>query len=203
MKNEDIKQYCKTISSPTPVFWIAEYNNKYEKLKIPICQKCGLAIEVKNYSNIECKKCGNFENFKWENIELNHHLLTEYNESGQEILNFSLIPKDRIEKFYFYISPKDMLVGINLKNGEYFIEGVEVGTGVIAKNIPLVISNQIPKYSDNLFHFKSALKNFNDSTKLIWYKMGYSCRLKGVNVVIMLFVHIPTLHPYFFTQCEE
>lgn len=203
MKNEEIKKYLKTINSPTPVFWIAEYNKKYDNLKIPICEKCNQIIEVKNYSDVICKKCNNSQNFKWKNVELNNHLLTEYDDNVQEILNFSLIPKDRIEKFYFYIVSKNQLVGINLKNGEYIIEGIEVGTGIAIKNVPIAVSNQISQYNDNFFHFKSALKDMSGSTKLVWYKMGYKCKLGGVDTIIMLFIHIPTLHPYFFMQYEE
>lgn len=205
MSVDEIKRFAAAIRSPSPAFWIAQYDDKYSKLKIPQCRSCGSFIRVVDYSNIICnnKECQLFgketASFNWSDFALNNGLIAEYKDDGSENISFKMLPLDRMNRFFFYIAPKEQLVGIDLRNGEYVIDGTEIGVGMALNRIPIVVSNQLQKYND-FFCLKSFLQSLGGSNRFIWYKMGYICQLKQMRVAMMLFVHIPTLHPYFFAE---
>ena len=208
----DIKEKIKLISSPYPVFWVAQYQDGYDKtLKIPKCNKCGSLIKVLDYSNIVCNNkiddngtmvlCGEKSDFSWEIHDLDDGLLTEYDINGEETLDFHVIPNDRMSFLYLYLRTKDQLLGIDLSNGEFIIDGVMIGTGVVVNRNPIAVSNQLSQYNEELFHFKSAIAKIGHSHgRLLWYKIGYRCELKQAFTVMMICIHIPTLHPYFFSE---
>jgi hypothetical protein len=196
----EIKEIAQNISAHYPVYLVAQYQNGYDKIKIPQCLNCNGYIQVKDYSNIMCE-CGEKNNFKWHSYKLNNGIITEYNENIiKEDFNFHrVLPIDRLKRLYFYIKPKQQLLGINIDNGEFIVDGAEVGNGIILNKKPIVSSNQLQKY-DNLFVFKDCLASPGKPSKIIWYKMGYQCKLKQEDVVMVLSIHMPTLQPYFFSE---
>jgi len=193
----EIKNLAQNVHSSYPIFWIAQYEDGYEKIKVPQCDNCGAFVRVLDYSHISCIN-GCAASFNWHDFELNNGLIMEY-ENGIETIEFKFLPIDRMKRFYFYIIPKQQLLGINLENGEYIIDGVEIGAGMALEHVPIAVSSQLNKYED-LFCFKSFLSSVGGAGRFIWYKMGYICELKQMKVAMMLFIHMPTLQPYFFSE---
>lgn len=205
MSVDEIKKIAAVVRSPYPVFWVAQYDNTHPNLKIPQCKDCGSFIRVTDYSNIVCgnKECQLFDkkvtSFNWSEFALNNGIIAEYKDDGSENIPFNILPLDRMNRFYFYIIPEDLLVGIDIRNGEYVIDGITVGAGMALKHVPIAVSSQLSRY-DDFFCLKSFLKPMGGDSRFIWYKMGYTCQLKQMKVAMMLFIHIPTLHPYFFSE---
>jgi len=203
----DIKEKAQMVSSPLPIFWVAQYKDGYENLKVPKCNKCNNYVKVFDYKNIVCqatvngKKCCEDKDFTWESFSLNDGLFMEYDENGQETLKFSFLPLDRLEAFYIYVKPKEQIFGFNMKDGEFNIDGITLGAGTVINKQLLAVSNQIPYYGRGLFHFRSALSGVGRGSNLIWYKVGYTYSSQYADTVTMLAIHIPTLNPYIFSEC--
>jgi len=196
---DEVKEAAHQVSSYFPVYWVAQYQDGYQNIKIPKCRKCGKYVKVLDYEQIECR-CGEYDDFEWFSFELDNGILTEYNKDiVQSDISHGVLPVDRLEKLFFYIKPREILVGIDLANGEYLIDGVAVGAGVVVNRQPVAASSQLSRY-DDFFVFKTCLTSVNSPERLIWYKMGYKCTLNIGAVAMMLMVHVPTLQPYFMSE---
>ena len=87
-----------------PVIWFAEYNQNIKELKIPKCTSCNSLIKVKDYNNIVCEHC-RCDEITWSIddgavfIPLNNGFLLEFDDQGNETINYKYLPIDGLIKF--------------------------------------------------------------------------------------------------------
>jgi hypothetical protein len=216
-----------------PVIWYAEYG-KIPSLKIPICLGCNNLITVKDYDNIQCPCASN--EFSWDislgakDIPLNNGFLLEFDENGNETINFVELPRDGLLKFGLMDPALSILYGVDICTGLLYIgssvSGAEpfyLGTGINTEAVPaylIKVSDAILKKEVDieLIHRKRSIQGGHLRISMIKADMmgrfemdennifidnisvGYSCRISEYVFEVIIKIDCNTHIPYFTTN---
>lgn len=230
-----INESKKVFFSPKyPVIWFAEYHESIKELKIPKCNNCEELIKVTNYNDVECDKCKS-KDITWDIkngakiIPINHFLL-EFDENGDETINYKHLPVDGLLTFGLLDPATFTAYGIELASGYITIRDFTsdkdpfyLATGINSNIVPenlIKISDAIIKGETKLklHHSKQALlkgkikvSNINletiskfdmDPKNLIIQNIavGYSCEFSDFIFEIMIRIDCNNHLPYFTSK---
>lgn len=220
-----------------PVIWFAEYSPNIKELKIPKCLECNSLIQVSQYDNIICNKCGG-SNITWsvdagaKNILINRVLL-EFDENGNEMLNYKDIPLDGLLRFGLLDPSTFVAYGIELLTGYITISDFRsaeqpfyLATGINAN----VNTSNLIKISDAIINKTAKLKlqhgkqmicggairismiNFETISNLNMdphslqmdnVYVGYTCEMPGWDFEVIIRIDCNNHLPYFTSKATQ
>ena len=192
-----------SIKPRLPLFWQSIYSDRLSELRIPVCRECGNLIKVSSYDDIVCPNivetssnegdanvtygpCGSSDvSFEVDDgaliIPLRYGVLNEFDEDGNEPLNFRYLPTAGLEAFGLIdpiVSPPTMYM-INLRTGN--LEMGNVNTGMA---IPLGIGIEFPTPDGiNVVPISMVLERYGVGGDLIHYKHGNHSGMASIDVV--------------------
>lgn len=217
-----------------PVVWFAEYHSKIKKLKIPKCKTCDDFIQVTDYNNVVCGKCKD-NNITWDVedgaiiLPVNHFLL-EFDEHGNETINYKYLPMDGLLTFGLLDPSTSAAYGIDLLSGYITIrdftkeqEPFYLATGINTNAVPtnlIKVSDAIIKGEAKLklYHSKQVLVGGDVKVSLINLKtvakfemhpnnleinniaVGYSCEIDDLDFEVVIRIDCNNHLPYFTSK---
>jgi hypothetical protein len=180
-----------------PLFWQAIYPENLNELKIPICMDCGSLIKVSSYDDLVCpntvqqadtntyEMCGS-ANISFEEddgalvIPLQYGVLNEFDEDGNEPINFRYLPTAGLQVFGLIdpvVNPPTMYM-VNLRTGNLEIGNVNTG-----RAIPVGVGIEFPTVNGiNLIPISMVLNRYGDGGDLIHYKHGIQSGMAKIDV---------------------
>lgn len=213
-----------------PLIWFAEYHPNIKQIKIPKCFKCNDLAFIKDYNYLHCA-CG-CQELTWnvedgaKCIDIDHFLL-EFDEDGNETVNYRYIPHDGLIKFGLLDPSFGIAYGIEILTGRItigsFIDGSQpftIGTGInteTEKNNLVKISDYIEKGEAELQlqYSKRAIQGGNLQVSVLNYEsmaqfqmdpqnltisniaVGYTCSVPNWDFEVIIRVDCNTHIPYF------
>jgi len=200
------------VKSEYPCFWFAKYSDKTDKLIIPKCQLCGEYLKLCDDEYIcrktDCHPKKEDINFKESKIiSLDDNEIYEFDYLGNETISFRYLPINEMKIFGIVNthSNKNEIYTINLSNGKYWLNGIEIKPSIFHNKEEIVISDKLKRYGINndLIHFKTAVSVPGRQTYIKSFSIGYKCKIYNLNIQTMLTISTSDFTPSLYTKYSE
>jgi hypothetical protein len=196
------------VKSLYPCYWFAKYSSNINQLDIYKCNKCQKTIKTTklNYNNI-CLNCNSDDVYIDKIYKLDSNEIYEFDYFGNKTIQFKDLPTHKIEYFGLVnaYKTKGEIYTINLKNGNFILNGTIIEPSIYYQKNNFIISNILQYYGDggDLIHFKSASSASNDHTLIKSFNIGYKCKIDDLNIQIVLSINTKNFNPSFYTNYNK
>jgi len=200
------------VKSEYPCFWFARYNTDERVLRVPFCPECNQLAKIDETS--ETPRCINMrhghlcgcESVSYEQgteFSLTESgELFEFDDSGEETVNFSFLPTKNLVNFgLINLMNRQQSYILDLNTGEAIINGTRLHVGYARTEFPIeghfLISKKLDRYGGNrnLLQFKVARSDVGGRTIIDSFNIGYQCKVDDVLYEVILSINTRDFQP--------